>query len=108
MESEIMVIFNLAMCFAGGYVCICRMAKMSAQTTKPVIRSQYVIWFGIFAASGISWTYGEPANSIQLLMGAGVLAHLLIGLSIWRRGTPEYARLSVTDAFVNQRFNRQA
>lgn len=91
MQSEaVFTILNLLVCLFGGYVCICRMAKMSARATKLTIRWQYMLWFGLFSASGISWTYDEPANFIQLLMSVSIVTHLLLGVAAWRNGAPAY------------------
>lgn len=91
MESEYTLsLLNLFVCMFGGYVCICRMAKMSASETKLIIRWQYMLWFGLFSASGISWTYDQPATWIQLLMSGSIVTHLLLGLAAWRHGAPAY------------------
>lgn len=90
-SAEIAVVMNLFICLIGGWVCVCRMAKMS-MGTKRTIRTQYMLWFSLFVASAISWTYDEPANLTQIAMGLVVLTHLVLGASAWRLGPPAYAR----------------
>ena len=81
---------NLVICLIGGYTCICRAIMMSKDDTKLAIRVQYVIWFGLFSASSISWTYGEPASVVQVIMSGAIVAHLLLGLEAWKNGAPAY------------------
>lgn len=92
MESKLLIVANLLVCMAGGFMCICRMSMMSLSTTKAEIRWQYVFWFSTFAASGISWTYDEPASFAQLLMSLAIVVHLILGLGAWRNGAPAYTR----------------
>ena len=83
-----MIVVNLLLCSVGGWVCICRMGMMTLP--KMAVRSQYVILFMLFAASGISWIYGESPTIVQVAMGAAILAHLLLGWGAWRHGAPRY------------------
>jgi len=94
MASEhLLILANWAICTFGGWICLCRMAKMSASTTKIEIRLQYMIWFALFGASGWSFLFGERATPMQLLMSASVLAHLAIGVAVWRpQEGPLYTR----------------
>lgn len=87
--EQSLILLNLLVCSAGGLMCICRMAHMDSNT-KQAIRAQYTIWFSMFAASGWSFTYEEPSSFIQLLMGAALVAHMLIGMGAWRHGAPNY------------------
>jgi len=90
-RAELLIVgANLLVCAGGMWVCICRMGLMSSRTTKLSIRIQYAIWFAMFVASGISWTYDDPASITQLAMTASVLGHLLIGTDAWRYGPPDY------------------
>lgn len=91
MGSELLLILaNLGICLFGGYVCICRMGKMTGSETKPVIRAQYVLWMSLFVLSGISWTYESPANMAQLLVSSGMVGILALGVGAWRFGTPPH------------------
>ena len=89
MESNLWAM-NLLVCLFGGYICICRMGKMSAKETKPVIRAQYTLWMALFVASGLSWLYGYPATPPQTLLSAGIVLWLALGVSAWRFGTPPH------------------
>lgn len=90
MKSEFLVLANLLLCLFGGWVCLCRMTKMRGSTTKMIIRLQYAIWTAVFCASGISFLFGEPATWVQLLLGAGIVGHLALGVTVWRFGAPAY------------------
>ena len=86
----ILVAVNGAVCLSGMWVCLTRMTHMSRSKTKKQIRIQYSIWFGFFAASMLSWTYGDSASPTQLAMTTAVFFHLLLGTEAWRLGAPEY------------------
>lgn len=88
MENSITAV-NFVLCLFGGWICVCRMDKMTA-ATKPAIKFQYELLFTVFVASGISWTYSEPATFGQLLMTAAVVAQLALGFRAWRSGPPDY------------------
>lgn len=92
MESNaLLIVSNLLLALFGGWLCICRMAKMRGSTTKGVIRLQYMMWFAGFAADGGSWLYYQPANIPQLLMTIIIVATLLMGVDAWRERVPDYA-----------------
>lgn len=94
-SEHLLILANWAVCAFGGWICLCRMAKMSASTTKMEIRVQYSIWFALFAGSGWSFLFGEMASPVQLLMSVAVLASLVIGIPVWRSsGGPVYVRQS--------------
>src|SRR5690349_1285549 len=94
METEhLLILANLAVCSLGGWICLCRMAKMSHSETKLEIRIQYTIWFALFSAS--SWSFallGEWVSVIQFLMSCGILTYLAIGVPAWRWEAPEYSK----------------
>lgn len=90
--DRLLILANLVVCGFGAWMCICRMSYMDSQT-KRSIRSQYAVWFCLFAASAISWTYDEPATVTQLLMGCAVVIHLVLGIGAWRYGAPTYTVL---------------
>jgi hypothetical protein len=92
-----MVIANLLVCTAGMIICACRMSHMSKSRTKIQIRLSYSMWFTTFMASGISWTYGDPANLAQLSMSVAILLNLIFGISVWRYGQPHYAMKAAND-----------
>jgi hypothetical protein len=46
----------------------------------------------VFFYSAFSWTYGDHPTGIQIVLGAAVLAHILLGFSAWRDGLPKYAK----------------
>ena len=88
-----MVVLNFAVCTAAIFICACRLSHMSAKTTKVEIRASYVVWLPTLVASALSWTYGDPPGITQLSLGLAVLAHLAIGVRVWRHGAPDYARI---------------
>lgn len=87
-----LTILNLFVCSLGGYVCVCRMAKMSESETKLMIRTQYVIWFCAFTVSGWSFAFFDEVNVVQLLLGVSIVAQLLLGAGAWRHNAPHYTR----------------
>lgn len=93
MESSLfMIVLNLIVTSAGGYISLCRLARMSRSSTKLAIRWQYVIWFVALCASGWSFVLFDPADSIQLLLSMSIVAHLALGAPAWANDTPRYAR----------------
>ena len=113
MGSELVVILNWIVSSVGGYICMCRMSRMSESETKLQIRIQYMIWFSLFTVSGLSFLFGELATPVQLLMSFAVVAHLLIGIPVWRWETPAYtkkqdASREANDAFLARRFNQRS
>jgi len=89
-QSDFLIALNFLVCGAGLLVCVCRLAEMSKATTKVIIRVQYSVWFGLFVASAISWTYDEPATLVHLVMSSAVFFNLLLGVKAWRYGPPDY------------------
>jgi hypothetical protein len=89
-EGLLLIATNLIVCLVGIAMCICRQGYMRKSTTKKIIRAQYSMWTGLFTASAISWTFGEPATVIQLCMSSAVLVHLVLGFEAWRWGAPSY------------------
>ena len=92
MGSELLILANWWACTVGGWICLCRMAKMSHSETKLEIRLQYMIWFSLFAGSGWSFLFGERASPIQLLMSLAILVYLFLGISVWNHRAPPYTR----------------
>ena len=93
MGNDTLLIFtNLAVCSAGGYTCLCRMAKMTARDTKLSIRLQSTLWFTFFAASGWSFMFDFRPDLMQFVLTGISLAATLIGVPAWRHGPPEYAK----------------
>ena len=89
--AELFLVFaNLFTCMAGVVLCVCRMGKMT-KTVKAAIRYQYNLMLPVLFASGFSWIYGEPATLVQWAMSAAMTVPLLIGISPWRNGPPQYA-----------------
>ena len=91
-SEQLLILSNFLTCTMGGWICICRMKLMSHSETKMEVRAQYMIWFVIFASSGWSFVFGANPNVIQFMMSLGVLAHLLIGSSVWKQRAPDYTR----------------
>ncbi len=88
-----LIVLNLLICSFGGYLCICRLRVIDSKTKTP-IRVRYVMWFTLFAASGISWLFDIPASLGQIVMALGVIADLGLGFNAWRRGAPNYTRVA--------------
>lgn len=92
MESElVMIALNWLICFVGGCLCVVRIGAMQGGVVKRTIRVQYMLWFALMAASGWSFLYDQPPTLTQMMLSAGILAHLSIGFKVWRHGPPAYA-----------------
>lgn len=92
MNETMLILANWIVCAAGGWLCLCRMTKMSGRGTKLAIRWQYTILFTIFFASGWSWIFGDPATFIQMFRAGLLVIYVAAGMPAWRHGQPEYAR----------------
>ena len=91
-ETTMMILVNWFVCWAGVYMCACRLGHKNPRLIKPEISITYIVWMPTLVASALSWTYGEPPSIAQLSMGLAVVAHLTIGYEAWRDGPPPYAR----------------
>lgn len=92
MGNETIVFFNWIACALGGWICLCRLSKMSESRTKLAIRWQYVLWFTFFAISGWSFAFGAIPSVVQLMLTATVAAALFLGMPAWFAGLPGYAK----------------
>lgn len=90
-SDQVLIILNLAVCFAGVFICACRLSHMDPRHTKPAIRYAYVLWLPVFVASALSWTHSEPPTVEQFMLGTAILLNLLSGIQVWRNGVPVYA-----------------
>lgn len=90
-SDKLVVLLNLAMCFFGAWVCICRMGMMTGRNTKKAVRIQYAMLFLAFVISGGSyWLFSGSPTEAQIIMGMLILGHLLLGWGAWRNGAPLY------------------
>jgi len=79
---------NSILCIAGMVICACRLGtKMTKQTTKSIIRLQYVMWLGLETFL----LFVRPVDYTHVIMSSAVLAHLLITFPAWRHGLPQHA-----------------
>ena len=84
---------NLVICTGIGWSCLCRVARMSRETTRCVYRMVYVLL--IVAASASGWSpflFREWPGPGQILLALACLIYLAAGAHRWRSGPPEYAR----------------
>ncbi len=70
---------------------MCRIVHIDRKT-KLAIRSRYVMWFLMFAASGFSFIFGVQPGLGQMLFGLAVIADLALGFGAWKNGAPSYTR----------------
>lgn len=92
MAEHLLILANFFVCSIGGWLCICRMTKMSYRETKLVIRWQYSLLFSFFAASGWSFLFGDWPTPIQLFQSAVIVSYVFMGVPAWKDGAPEYTR----------------
>jgi hypothetical protein len=84
---------NFAICGAIGWACVCRVAMMTARTTKLRFRVGYTAMMVASSASGLSPVlWGEWPGPGQISMGLAALYVIGWGASNWRGGLPSYAR----------------
>jgi hypothetical protein len=89
----LLALVNFALCSAIGWACICRIAVMSADTTRKTYRAAYAVVLVCASASGLApILWREWPGPGQLAMSVAVLAVLALGVSSWRHGPPTYAR----------------
>lgn len=87
-----LVFMNLAVTSLGGWLCICRMTKMSHKTTKFSIRAQYAILFTVFAILGWGFLAGVHVNRLMILLGLMLVTYVAVGIPAWWKGVPLYAK----------------
>lgn len=92
MNEQLLIVANLLVCSMGGWLCLCRMTKMSERETKLSIRFQYMLLFCFFSASGWSFIFGDQATTIQLFESAVIASYIVMGVPAWKGGQPSYAR----------------
>lgn len=106
-SEELMINLNLLLCLCGGFVAICRMGLMTKSGTKGTVRVIYMLYMMMFATSGISYWWDEPAGIAQILMGACVLCILLMGFGAWRNGAPAHTNKPVSAIWTNPSMNKE-
>ena len=89
-SDQLMDLLNLLTCLVGAGLSICRLVKMNSRVKMP-LRVLATIQLVLFIASGISYTYDQPASFIQWLMGLGLISYLLLGVAPWKHGPPSCA-----------------
>jgi hypothetical protein len=91
--SHVMATLNFIACTLIGWSCVCRMAVMSAETTKVLYRRKYELLFTAATASGFSpILFDEWAGFGQLGMSIAVLVMCWESAREWKDGLPEAAR----------------
>lgn len=88
----LLVVINWLIGIAGGVLCVCRLVKMSSDSTKLAIRWQWVLWLLFFSASGWSFLFGHSPTVTQCLLTSITLTALALGAPAWNGGLPVYAR----------------
>jgi hypothetical protein len=79
---------NTFFCLVAIIMCSCRLGtKMSKETTKPIIRFQYVMWLGL----AMFLLIVRPLDYTHIVMSGALLLHMLITFPAWRSGQPKHA-----------------
>ena len=79
---------NSFFCLAGIVMCGCRLGtKMSKETTKGIIRLQYVMWLGL----DMFLLIVRPLDYTHVVMSGAILLHLLFTFPAWKNGQPPHA-----------------
>lgn len=85
---------NFGICAAIGWACVCRVAMMSADTTRKRFRAGYTLLMVASTCSGLSPVlWGEWPGPGQIAMSLAALYVVGWGVQNWRRGPPGYARI---------------
>lgn len=91
--KNLMALANLLLCTSIGWICICRITKMTASTTRKATRLSYAGIFGAAFISGWSpWLLGDWAGWADISLASALLAHLLSSIHAWRNGLPDFAK----------------
>lgn len=86
---------NFVLCAAIGWACLCRVAMMSAATTRARFRAGYTLLMVAATCSGLSPVlWNEWPGPGQIMMGLAAAYVIGWGPQNWRSGTPDYARRS--------------
>ncbi len=96
-NSLFLVVLNLVVTSLGGWLCICRMTKMSQRTTKLAIRAQYAVLFTVFAALGWGFLVGVHVNRLLVLLALMLVFYVAMGIPAWWKGMPSYAKREWSD-----------
>lgn len=89
---HLMAFLNFAICTGIGWSCVCRLAMMSAETTKAIYRRKYEILFTAATASGFSpLLFGEWPGFAQLGMSLAALMMCIDSAKSWKHGVPHQA-----------------
>lgn len=84
---------NFLICTGIGWCCVCRLHRMTAPTTRRVVRAVFALLFGGATASGFSPVlFGEWPGAAHVLLAGAILAVLIAGAKDWRNGLPDYAK----------------
>lgn len=83
---------NFGLCSMIAWSCVCRIALMSAETTRVRFRAGYSIMLVAASSSGCSPVlWGEWPGPGQISMALAVLYVMGVGYGYWRDGPPDYA-----------------
>lgn len=88
--DSVMVITNLALCAAGGFMIICRGRHMGTGRTKAYALWMYPLAILTFATSSLSWTF-VGISEIQVVCALIIDICLLWSARDWKNGQPRYA-----------------
>ena len=92
-KQLLLAALNLFLCGLIGWACVCRMAKMWAETTRLLTRWAYA---AMFTAAGLSgWQralIGEWPTWPQVASSAALLLFMWSGTRAWKDGPPDFAK----------------
>ena len=79
----ILKLLNIAICFAGLFICACRAGKLPGIKTRAAVKAQYTLTGTAFSGLMLS-----PPEPYILAVSSTLLVLLLITLPKWRYGPP--------------------
>ena len=90
---HVLALINLVLCAGIAWCCVCRIQRMSARSTRKLVRAAVAVLMGGAAASGFSpILFSEWPGPGHLVLSGGMLFLLVVSAREWRDGLPSYAR----------------
>lgn len=91
-QMYVMSFINLLLCTGIGWICLCRMKRMSTHT-RPVFVWNYAALFTGATACGFQpLLFREFAGWGDLLISAAILSFIAGGRRAWKEQAPDYTK----------------
>lgn len=90
---------HVAVCLALAWACLCRINKMSQDTTRPGIRAAYALLLAdaVAVATLPMWLPDAWGRWASISLALGYLVVMAANSSGWKEGPPEHTRTGPGD-----------